>query len=438
MSPAVQDVKISMTGTGVISGRISDAQGQPAANVAVRAMKTSFTQGRESLQEVLATITNDLGEYRLFFLAPGKYYVGATPGGLGIGGGTGTDNLREFRAQRENTRTESVRTDNVNVAIYFPGTADSLRATPIEVKAGVEVRNIDFIAAPIKAHHIRGVISTNEPGQRVAGDAELRLFSASTGRFTSSTAPNFDLSGVLPGKYIVAAKIGTMSGRVAVEVFDQDLSNVQVVISNAVSISGRVIVEGTSADNPGPDVKTLRVVLRSEPTDGTNINPPLPAADGSFSLEMVPPGPYRVSLSPPMQNGYVKSVQLDDSEGIHTGITVRGPAQLRIIVSARPGTVQGRVLNDRNEPIPNSTIVLVPDTDLRSRTDLFRNATTNASGEFRLSGLTPGKYKLFAWEEVESGAWLNSRFLNDYEERGTTVVVTEGSAEKIDLKAISN
>ena len=438
--PETASVRILLTPSAVISGRIFDRQGQPIGNATVQALRRSYIQGRPALAEVQSTMTNDLGEYRLFFLAPGKYYVGANPGSRGMGGPDGTDSLRVFRAQRESTRTQTVPREDMDVPIYFPGTSDQLAATPLELKPGEEVRNIDIIAGPVRANHIRGVITTNEPGQRLEERASLRLGSGSSTRFTSSPTPNFDLTGVLPGRYTLAATVGTMSGRVSIEVFDQDLNNVTIPVSNSFDITGRVTIEGASAENPGPDLKSLRIVLRSEPEDGTSIDPPVPAADGSFKLQLVPNGTYRVSLSPPLQTSYLKSVQLGNSEGIHSGITVQGPPAdaLRILVSARAGTLQGRVLGETKQPLRNVRTVLIPETALRGRVDLFKNVLSTTSGEFKIQGITPGSYKLFAWQEVENGAWLNSEFMREFEERGVPVVVTEGSSETIEVHAIGD
>src|SRR4029453_9030164 len=100
--------------------------------------------------------------------------------------------------------------------------------------------------------------------RRLAEAASMGLSSSPGTRFTSSPTPNFDLTGILPGRYILRATVGTMSGKVAIEVCGQDLNNVTIPVSNSFEMTGRVMVEGASAENPGPDLKTLRIVLRSE------------------------------------------------------------------------------------------------------------------------------------------------------------------------------
>ena len=47
----------------------------PVARVQVS--KLSYQNGRPEIVRQLATYTNDIGEYRLFWITPGSYYVSA-------------------------------------------------------------------------------------------------------------------------------------------------------------------------------------------------------------------------------------------------------------------------------------------------------------------------------------------------------------------------
>jgi hypothetical protein len=62
--------------------------------------------------------------------------------------------------------------------------------------------------------------------------------------------------------------------------------------------------------------------------------------------------------------------------------------------------------------------------------------TTDQAGQFRIPAVTPGSYKLFAWEEVENGAWLNTEFMNSVEEMGTPVKIGESETKTLSLQAI--
>src|SRR5205823_9380450 len=71
----VVDLRLPLMQTGTIYGRITDRTGQPLTNATVRAMKVSYSDGQRRLKTVQTAITNDLGEYRLFWLPPGSYFV---------------------------------------------------------------------------------------------------------------------------------------------------------------------------------------------------------------------------------------------------------------------------------------------------------------------------------------------------------------------------
>ncbi len=75
----VKDVQLSMSPTGAIAGRIFDSNGEPLGNADVQALRASYARGIRSLMPVQSVQTNDLGEYRLFWLPPGRYYVMAQP-----------------------------------------------------------------------------------------------------------------------------------------------------------------------------------------------------------------------------------------------------------------------------------------------------------------------------------------------------------------------
>src|SRR5262249_6587108 len=72
------ELAVAMTATGVIAGRVQGPRGEPLGNIEVSALKSSYTNGRRVLTTVQSVRTNDRGEYRLFWLAPGKYVVKAT------------------------------------------------------------------------------------------------------------------------------------------------------------------------------------------------------------------------------------------------------------------------------------------------------------------------------------------------------------------------
>ena len=61
---------------------------------------------------------------------------------------------------------------------------------------------------------------------------------------------------------------------------------------------------------------------------------------------------------------------------------------------------------------------------------------SDQSGRFTLKGIAPGDYKLFAWEQIEAGAYQDPDFLKPFENRGESINIREGSRETRQLKAI--
>src|SRR5262249_19229252 len=73
----VHDVLTKLTQFGVISGRVVSPGGDPISDINVYAQKAVFTNGQRSFKTIKRVQTNDLGEYRLFGLLPGRYFVSA-------------------------------------------------------------------------------------------------------------------------------------------------------------------------------------------------------------------------------------------------------------------------------------------------------------------------------------------------------------------------
>src|SRR3954470_9687155 len=73
------DIRIGMTSTGAIGGRIVNRYGGPVGNASVQALRYTYQNGRRVLNAAQTARTNDRGEYRLFWMTPGQYIVSAQP-----------------------------------------------------------------------------------------------------------------------------------------------------------------------------------------------------------------------------------------------------------------------------------------------------------------------------------------------------------------------
>jgi len=74
----VADLAFRLTPASTISGRVLDSNGEPVPGVTVQALRSSYdATGKRTLQPVASDRTNDLGEYRIYWINAGRYFVSA-------------------------------------------------------------------------------------------------------------------------------------------------------------------------------------------------------------------------------------------------------------------------------------------------------------------------------------------------------------------------
>ncbi len=229
---SLEAMVVTLTPMGSISGTIRNRSGEPAANVAVRALRIAYRDGTRTLLPAQVARTNDLGEYRLYYLQPARYIVSAMPfDGPTVGpdgvfasltvlpgspfpsaspGGVSTA-ISSFLTQGILSPAE---TGVTYLPLYFPGVADLSTATPIDLQAGAAVKSADFVVSEVRAARIRGQIR-NEMGQPVKATSLALLPPANVPnvaeRFGVSTdAGTLDFKGVGPGAYELIATSGNL------------------------------------------------------------------------------------------------------------------------------------------------------------------------------------------------------------------------------------
>jgi hypothetical protein len=485
-----QDLTIVMTPTAAISGRIYDGFGEPVIGAKVRAIKSVYQQGTGTLTEIQSTVTDDLGEYRLFWLPPGRYFVSAT------GPDPATDINTVFNESRGDFsyRSSNLLSTNlllnypdpvapipqphvapqaseVYVPVYFPTTIDRRGALPIDLQAGAEFSGVDITVQRLHAHRIRGTIVDAVTGEvlRERNTQILRshnppmYIEPETPPYSSDSYPSFglldrrtgvfEMRDVVPGNYYLIAQSGERSGRVAVEVRDADLEDVVVSVARRFNLRGHVTIEGRSPATDDPVLAKLKISLRRDPfIPAFGFVSASPTPDGSFTFESVAPGDYRVGLEPILsldgnaaagqtipRGLYTKSISQGNNDVLNGGLHLtRQPSEpLEIVVGTNPASLSGSVVDEKQQPVPNVLVLLAPDVVHRNRTDLFQEVITDTSGRFQIEFVPPGDYKLFAWKNIEDDAWPDPDFMQTYENRGKPIRVREGSKQDVPLVLIA-
>src|SRR5262245_11941116 len=314
----IGDVILQLMPAGTISGRVFDRDGEPLANVSVEALKYSYQEGQRVMNVVQTSRTNDLGEYRLFWLQPGQYFVSATPqdgqrgailnalavagpgiagnivdiignrgGGAGRGGGRGNTGAGQRGATAQppppGPAAPSVPDDQPGegyVAVYYPGTTDAQSAAPINLPAGIVFSGVDLTVAQVRTLRVQGQVingATGQPAQnanvmlvplqRSTGGAGFRGGIRNPGNFRSriSAQGTFDIRGVVPGSYEIIAVLNDrnnrMTARLPLEIGGSNVQNVSLIVSPGFTLTGRLVIEGQQSGTGNQDLSRIRVNL---------------------------------------------------------------------------------------------------------------------------------------------------------------------------------
>jgi hypothetical protein len=494
----VQDIRLAMPRTGSISGRVFDSDGEPMAHARVQAMEAFYQNGQRRLYTLNVVQTNDQGEFSLYWLPPGQYYVSASPedplrqnvtfsvAPPGIGGHR-SDAMPPV-VMRQNLSDGSF-TEEVYKPVYYGGGTDPQRAQKVEVAPGSGASvELSFAGARTQSFHIRGRVMNGVTGQPAEG-TQIRLYpkdwtaTAVVPYASADKNGNFDIRGVAPGSYALFAAASTrdpnsplpaqiqglppaqlqqmlaqglnISGalpigvRVPIEMGSQNLENISLNLLPGGTLVGEFIFEGNLASTLTPQQKaTFRATLSRQPDipgaslgGASNGAIPANATDNAFRLQSIFPGDFLVMVSPfmnsfswtpqalpdPLGNVFVKSIRYGNVDVLREGLRLEShnPDQRLQIVLANGGKLEGAVMNERNEAMPNAKVALVPDFGNRNRDDLYRNTFTDASGKFKMQGIPAGDYRVFAWEEIADGAWEDADVIREVEARGKMVRITE-------------
>jgi len=423
----IRDLVVHLTQTGNVSGRITDSSGQLAVGVPVQLLKVAYNAiGQKTFQDGGTTRTNDRGEYRIYWVTPGRYYVAAgTPPG-------------PVTAPPSNPNDSQDRYSFT----YFPGVADSTRASTIDVQSGSDAA-ADFSVPPQQLFHVRGKVvdSTGRAPNSISVSFAFQSITGQSGAFSigqsyDSTTGNFDVPNLTPGSYIVQIATTTVE-RATIEVVNANVENLSFVLGTGAVLTGHIRVDG-SGNSLRPGADRARLQLRGIDV-GLTVGNNTVESDGSFRIESISPADYRAVVTNIPVEFYAKEVRLGGLDLMNQTIHVASDAPINgtvdILLSPNVSQLDGAVLDDRGLPIPGILAVLVPDRN-RDHTELFKTATTDQTGHYSIRGIPPGDYKLFAWETLESFGYFDPELLKQSDSQGKAIHISDSSKLNQDIHTI--
>ena len=113
-----------------------------------------------------------------------------------------------------------------------------------------------------------------------------------------------------------------------------------------------------------------------------------------------------------------------------------GDEKLEIVLGAPAARISGVVRDDKGKAL-EGTVTLIPDPPQPQRISLYKSAEADENGRFLFQGVTPGKYRLYAWEEFEAGAQFDPDVTATFQARSVAVEVKEGERKDVAVTRIS-
>ncbi len=437
---AIESIDMTLTRGGAIAGTIVDEFGEPMQDVAINALQMQVVNGRTRMVHASvmgSTRTDDRGQYRLFGMKPGTYFVRAVvrdalPGSAGY------------------------------LPRFYPGTPTIDQATPAKVDVSGALTGIDIALVPTPAYRVTG-LATDSSGKPGRGEALLAVSERSGAVQTEMSSTelkadgSFEFTGVAPGDYVVQAggvvvnrgppaTTQTQFSTSFVTVVAADPPSVQLRMTQGATVSGRVRYEGVP---PGPP-PLLTLTVRSADRDRS----PLRAygsttfsrqADNSFEFTGVF-GPGLFQAQPQRNDWYLKSVVFKGQDLTDTAFDFGADGTFRdveVVISALGATATGRVTDDRGAPARDSAVLVFS----TSRDRWFDGSRwvkvewSNESGTFTVTGLPPGDYWIAAVERpdrtVERRAFTPDRdLLDSLSSHAGRITLGEGQSQDVTLRLV--
>ena len=410
----VEDINFSLVRGGVITGKITDADGRPLVQQPVYLYRASDFQQQPMRQVFSANSvqTDDRGIYRFFGLAAGRYKVAS---------GRGDETAGNYY---EPSRV-------VYKQVYHPDAMDQSKATIIEVREGSEAANVDItLGVAMQTYSVSGRVvadkGTPVPNirfgfQRRTGErlefSDLMAVSNSKGEFV--------VDGLQTGKYGIMlfsdAENELRAEGTVFDVVDGDVTGLTVRLIRGSSISGVIVIE--------PEDKKLLASLSefqvrgyvsagpNAPTVGQSVSSPI-GPDGSFRLGGLSSGQLNVWLEAPFGANPPKGFSILRTEhngvALGRGIEIKDGDQLtgvRLVIAYGTASVHGSVKIE-NGSLPDGGRMFARLFKAGTPPTNIANSMVDARNQFLLEGIPPGVYELAVTAYIQQKQVTSRREIN--------------------------
>lgn len=490
-------VQIPMVPGSVIAGTIVDDKGRPLPRQFPWLLESRVVGDRRVIARVRFPLdvgffersTDDRGEFRLFGLPPGTYYLVVSPS-VTSARVTTADEVR-WASQAAGSAPPAPGPIVGYAPLFFPGTTDPGAAQPIVVGPGEVKEGLMFRVSPVPVARVAGLVQRPDgaPAERVTVtltplESRVRL-EGSTRSAVSAADGRFTMQNIAPGTYRLSARASSSAAPApapagapggppsrgpagAPPVFDlwgdreitvsgQDIENIAIALAPASSVSGRLVFDGTTA-KPPDDLSQIR--LQAIATEalaqvqaGAGGGQAASAiagsvqADGTFRAAGLPPDRYTVTASwPGMRTAdgasgwWLTTVKVGARDLGDAPIDVRANTEVgdvTVTFSDRIGAIEGQLTDAAGRPAPEYFVVAFS-ADRAAWTTTSRRfappVRPGTDGRYRVNGLLPGDYYLAVVTAVGQEESADPAFLEAILPSAIKITVAAGEVRRQDLK----
>jgi protocatechuate 3,4-dioxygenase beta subunit len=421
----LEGIELPMLRGGVITGRVVDETGEPVAGISVEAQRSVFADGVRRPRAMRSAGTDDLGQFRLWGLAPGDYLVRAGHEG-------------SYAAyERRDTRDEFAPT-------YFPSTLDPAAAQRIRVSRGHEVSGVTLALLTSRTVHVSGSIVTSDG--RAAPDAHLMVEHSSAGTSMSwgglvQADGSFELRNMSAGSFTLWASV-KVNGRderakhVVTVTGEDDVAGLTLVTLPRITIQGQVIFDGTRGTRPPADLSVT--ALPAAEGQYMSYATARVQEDGTFELQCERGTPLIIVAQSSSRDWTIRSVQHGAADMTDAHVEFRGGDDHSILLVTMTDGVtalSGDVSDNTGRPVSDYTVLVFPEAGSPSARLRWHNSSTpDQAGRYELRGLPPGRYVAAAVEDMEPGAEHDPELHERLRPLGTAFVLGEGEQKVLRLR----
>lgn len=414
----------------VITGKVVDEDGEPMMNTMVSVFRRTPLSRQPT--GMIGMSTNDLGEFRIAGLSPGRFVLRAEARGMM------SSPAAPPAAGLKGEGTLGY------IPTYYPSAADETSAGEILLAVGQQLAGVEVRLRKGRLYQVSGRIQGMPPG---GAGLQVNLQPQRTSRGGMAVGfggggnvkpdGTFIIPRVQPGSWdavVIHLESGRpqLWGRAAVTVVDANVDNLVIQANAPLELTGRVLVEGEADTVPTGQI--YLVPVRPAPMF---LMPAAIQKDRTFKIPGVSRDRFRVDVIGLTGDQYIKSVRYGAADATETGLdlsSAEAGAFVEITLSPKGATVSGFV-REGDKPAPAAVVTLLPHPFHPDRRPVLQKVTTaDQNGLFTLKGLPPGEYRVYALDSNLPMSDLHDEQRKPFDSLSATVKLKESAREQVELK----